>query len=122
MLSSNKEPRQSGASKSPKTVSKRYAEALIKLEHLRSLVKEVCRVYISNVERDILEIADLVDALSHCNVRQKKTSALALKETMEILDRLSLKPEKGRRSDLKKIEKAIQAMRQVVSKNGSSGI
>lgn len=117
MPPSNKETTQSDASKSPKTAPKRYAEALIKLEHLRSLVREVCRVYISNVERDIVEIADLVDALSHCTVRQKKTSALTLKEAMVALDRLSLKPEKGRRSDLKKIEKTIQAMRQVISKN-----
>ncbi len=117
MPPSNNNPRQSPVPKPPKTVPKRYGEALIKLEHLRSLVKEVCRVYISNVERDILEIIDLVDALSRCNVRQKKASVFALREAMSILDQLSLKPEKGRRGDLKKIEKALRAMRQVFSKS-----
>jgi hypothetical protein len=40
-----------------------------------------------------------------------------LEELADVLESLSLKPEKGRRKDLKRIELAIEEMLRVVSKS-----
>lgn len=101
--------------KTQKPVSSRHDNLLVKLEHLRSLAHEVCRVYITNIERDIFEVEDLVNASRQLSLRKKKTHMSSLNETAEILNSLSLKPQKGRRSDLKKIEKAILTIKWVLS-------
>ena len=72
-------PKSPAPAKSPRPVAKRYGDILAKLERLRSLVKEVCRVYIANVERDILEVKDLVDDFRQQSLRKKKVGELVQK-------------------------------------------
>jgi hypothetical protein len=86
---------------------------LVKLERLRTLAKDICRVYTANIERDILEACDVVAA------RQKGGNALggaALDKVGAILDKLDLKPQKGKRRDLKKIEKSVDSIMSALSK------
>ena len=95
--------------------SSQLADIRSNLDHLRTVTKEVSRSLTTNIERDILEVTDLVNELASQG-NPPKGSAIDLEEIAEILNRLSLKPEKGRRGDLKKIEKALQLMRKSLSK------
>lgn len=100
----------------PQSVTGRQKDVLARLGRLRSATKEVSRSYVANVERDIVEITDLIGAARDRSGRRKKINPAAFNAMTEIFDDLSLKPEKGRRSDLKKIEKAVRAMRRVLAK------
>ena len=105
----------SAPAKAPGNVSKRYGDILAKLDHLRSLTIEVCRTYVANIERDIVKVEDMVVAMQQQSRQKKKVPVSALDETAEILNTLSLKPQKGRRGNLKKIEKAVLTMKRILS-------
>ncbi len=96
-------------------VSAHHADILAELEHLRSITRDVCRSIAANIERDIVEVVDMITESGRQNDEQK-IKVTDLEDVVETLNGLSLKPEKGRRGDLKKIEKAIQAIRKTFSK------
>lgn len=85
-------------------------------EHLRSVIKDICRSLTANMERDILELMEMAGAGRPDGGRTVKIKAAKLKRAESLLSRLSVKPEKGRRSDLKKIEKALEEIKDVFSK------
>lgn len=92
-----------------------YADLLVELDHLRSITRDVCRSIAANIERDIVEVVDMVTESGRHN-DEPKVKMADLEDIVETINGLSLKPEKGRRGDLKKIEKTIQAMRKTFSK------
>lgn len=91
-------------------------EFLVKLGRLRSATKEVGRSYLANIEHDIVELIDGVDGTGDGRIGKRTVKVSTLEQVSAIFESLSLKPEKGRRRDLKKIERAIQAMAQVLLK------
>lgn len=80
-------------------------ELLAQLQHLRTEVKEIGRVYVANLQRDIVQLIDFLNEKPH-----QRTAIAQMKERLE---GISLKPEKGRRKDLRRIEDAVRAMRKV---------
>ena len=91
-------------------------ELLAKLVRLRSATKEVGRSYLANLEHDIVELTELIDGTGEGKDGKRTLKVSAIERMEEILEDVSIKPEKGRRRDLRRIEKAVRAMEQVLSK------
>lgn len=89
---------------------------LAKVEHLRSIINEISRVLIANWERDISGLIDLINSLNTVKKGAKKIKPAELEKAEALLSKLSVKPEKGRRSDLKKIEKTLEKMKEILGK------
>jgi hypothetical protein len=81
------------------------------LAHLRSEARRTTRAYLANLERDIVKVIDFVHDCQ--NGKSKNGAAERILQIQEVLDNLEVKPEKGRRKDLKRIEKTVAAMLQV---------
>ena len=89
-------------------------ELLAQLQHLRTEVKEISRLYVANLQRDIVQ---LIEFLNENNTTGKNPNSRATNPTLmrmkETLDEITLKPEKGRRKDLRRIEQAVRSMRKI---------
>jgi len=89
-------------------------ELLAQLQHLRTEVKEISRLYAANLQRDIVQ---LIDFLSENHTAAKNPNSRAtnsiLSQMKETLDEITLKPEKGRRKDLRRIEQAVRSMKKI---------
>jgi hypothetical protein len=92
-------------------------EVLLRLDHLRASVREVARAYLANVEHDILEIREAVGGVKHNVGRKPKLRRDVLDRMGELVDDVTLKPHKGRRSDLKKVEKVVRGLQRLVAKH-----
>ncbi len=110
--SSAKRPRKKSAEQS--TAFKK--DVLVRLQGLRSVAKEISRSYLANLEHGILEITDLVNGTADEGGKKKGLKSATLERMIDILENTSLKPEKGRRKDLKRIDQAIGAMMRIASK------
>src|SRR2546425_605225 len=89
-------------------------ELLAQLQHLRTEAKEISRLYVANLQRDIVQLIDFLNenqtAVKGKVPRSTNPILLRMKET---LDAINLKPEKGRRKDLRRIEQAVRSMRKI---------
>ena len=81
-------------------------------------MKEISRLYAANLQRDIVQLIDFLNenhtAAKNPNSRAANSTLSRMKET---LDEITLKPEKGRRKDLRRIEQAIRSMRKIALSN-----
>jgi len=113
--------RENKKSKTPRkpTAPKEAKDLLSYLHHLRFTGRQLCRTISTNIERDVIETVEIVNSAIQKGGSQKKKTTDLTKAT-SILERLTVKPEKGRRGDLKKIEKAMRAVKEALSsgKNG----
>lgn len=90
------------------------------LEHLRSITKEICLAFTANSERDILELIEIINGGIQPKKGAGKIKPADLEKAEALLTRLSVKPEKGRRTDLKRIERTIEEMKEILCK-GQNG-
>src|SRR5262245_33448480 len=90
-------------------------ELLVQLQHLRTEAKDISRVYLANLQRDIVELIDFLNEGQSQNGKAKtsRSADAKLSRMKETLDSMTLKPEKGRRKDLRRIEDAIRSMRKI---------
>ena len=88
-------------------------ELLVQLQHLRSEAKEISRLYVANLQRDIVQLIDFLNETQNGKSRN-------LAEMKDLLDDINLKPEKGRRKDLRRIEQALRSMRKIAFENKKS--
>src|SRR5262245_17012451 len=91
-------------------------ELLVRLDHLRSSVREVVRAYLANLEHDIIEIRATVGSVKDHGGTSKLRREV-MDRMSEMLDEAALKPHKGRRSELKKVEKIIRELQRSVAKH-----
>ena len=87
-------------------------ELLAQLQHLRTETREISRLYVANLQRDIVQ---LIEFLNEHNPEAGKSRALnaTLLQMKDTLDSINVKPEKGRRKDLRRIEQAIRTMKKL---------
>ena len=88
-------------------------ELLAQLQHLRTETKEISRLYVANLQRDIVQLIEFLNekpAQPTKNPQKVDPVFIAMKEE---LDGISLKPEKGRRKDLRRIENAVRSLRKI---------
>ena len=88
-------------------------ELLVQLQHLRTETQEICRLYAANLQRDIVELIEFLNDKKAVKTRRAKKVDPVLLLMKEKLDAINLKPEKGRRKDLRRIEDVVRAMRKI---------
>jgi len=108
-LKSEKNVRTRAIFKEPKKNVERQLSGA--LAHLRSEARQTTRAYLANLERDIVKVTNFVHDSQ--NGKSKNGAAKRILQIQEVLDNLEVKPEKGRRKDLKRIEKTVAAMLQM---------
>ena len=69
----------------------------------------------ANLQRDIVQLIDFLNESQDQPARNKNSRAanLLLSRMKETLDAINLKPEKGRRKDLRRIEQAVRSLRKI---------
>jgi hypothetical protein len=91
-------------------------ELLAQLQHLRTETKEISRLYVANLQRDIVQIIEFLNESNTTGTAKKSRSVNPILAQMKAtLDEINLKPEKGRRKDLRRIEQAVRSMKKLVS-------
>jgi hypothetical protein len=80
-------------------------ELLAQLQHLRTEAKEISRLYVANLQRDIVQLIDFLN--------ENPASKTAFLQMKEKLDGINLKPEKGRRKDLRRIEDVVRSLHKI---------
>lgn len=92
---------------------KRSREILVlELRRLRALFLEIAERYVANVEG---KSASLIKA-----VEEGKLSAAKVADLLEGIRDLEVKPQKGRRKDLARIERTIEALQKALEVRDSS--
>jgi hypothetical protein len=79
-------------------------DLLAALQHLRVEAKEISRLHAANLQRDMVQ---LIEFISSPNNRQLRSKYARMKKT---LDQIHVRPEKGRRKDLRRIEQAVRSL------------
>jgi len=92
-------------------------ELLAQLQHLRTETREISRLYVANLQRDIVQLIEFLNEKSPPKSPNSKKLDPVFVQMKEHLDGISLKPEKGRRKDLKKIEDAVRSLRKIALSN-----
>jgi hypothetical protein len=72
-------------------------------------------LYVANLQRDIVQLIEFINESQDqaAGNKNSRSANLLLSKMKEALDGISLKPEKGRRKDLRKIEEAVRLMRKI---------
>lgn len=87
-------------------------ELLAQLQHLRSEAKEISRLYVANLQRDIVQLIEFLNEKQPRAKTARGADPIFVQMT-ETLEAINVKPEKGRRKDLRRIEDAVRAMRKI---------
>ena len=90
-------------------------ELLAQLQHLRTETKEIGRLYVANLQRDIVQIIEFLNESNTGTARKSRSVNPILAQMKTTLDAINVKPEKGRRKDLRRIEQAVRSMKKLVS-------
>jgi hypothetical protein len=71
-------------------------------------------LYAANLQRDIVELIEFLNESQNSSSGKNSRGAKAVLSRMkETVDEMNLKPEKGRRKDLRRIEQAVRSMRKI---------
>jgi hypothetical protein len=76
---------------------------VLELRRLRAMFTEIAERYVSNAEAEIAAVIDSVEG--------KSLHASRIEKMLEVVRALSVKPRKGRRKDLARIETVAGALR-----------
>jgi hypothetical protein len=90
-------------------------DLLTGLQHLRSEAKEISRMHAANLQRDMVQ---LIDFISRPPGRMTPAKYARMKK---IFDHIHVRPEKGRRKDLRRVEDAIRSMMRVAFAKNANG-
>src|SRR5436853_1228246 len=89
-------------------------ELLGQLQHLRTETKEISRLYVANLQRDIVQLIEFLnESQSPAGGKNSRADSVLFSRMKETLDAISVKPEKGRRKDLRRIEQAVRSMKKI---------
>ncbi len=89
-------------------------ELVGRLRRLRNTTKDITRIYLSKVESDIISQIESVE--SGGGRKKKRWKNGLLEKVNDALDDLNIKPEKGRRKDLKRIELVLSSISSLLSR------
>jgi hypothetical protein len=69
-------------------------------------------LYAANLQRDIVELIEFLnDSQNATSGKSSRGANVVFSKMKETMDAINVKPEKGRRKDLRKIEDAVRSMR-----------
>lgn len=84
-------------------------ELLARLDHLRSEVREICDAHVENVDAEITTLTDFLEGSTEVRSPEDR-KARTLKKWITVLDEMRIKPRKGRRKDLKRVDEAVRKL------------
>lgn len=87
-----------------------------RLSFLRQAAREAGHNYVINLEHDLIVLAEAVREAFRSKSGPGKKDLARFERVLEIVDRTKLKPAKGRRKDLKRIEEAVAFMDKLLVK------
>lgn len=96
-------------------------DLLAELEHLRSETKEISRIYLANLQRDLVQLIDFINSIETVQRNHRRQILSKFERMKEMLGELRVKPEKGRRKDLRRIEQAIRSMMKLAFSKNANG-
>jgi len=96
-------------------------DLLVQLQHLRTEAKEISRLYAANLQRDIVQLIDFLNEKPGGDAKNSRGANPLFLQMKQTLDGINLKPEKGRRKDLRRIEQAVRSMRKVAFSEKKAG-
>ena len=96
-------------------------DLLAELEHLRSETTEISRIYVANLQRDLVQLMDFINSIEKVQRNHRRQILAKFASMKEMLDNLKVKPEKGRRKDLRRIEQAIRSMMKLAFSKNANG-
>ena len=67
-------------------------------------------MHAANLQRDMVRLIDFVDESSKATIYRQRRLRATYERMKKTLDEIQIRPEKGRRKDLKKIEQAVRSM------------
>lgn len=91
-------------------------EVASRLSFLRQAARESGHNYVVNLEHDLIRLAEAVHETFRGKPAPGRKELDRLERALEIMDRTKLKPAKGRRKDLKRIEQAVAEMEKLLVK------
>jgi hypothetical protein len=91
-------------------------EVVSRLSFLRQAARESGHNYVVNLEHDLIRLAEAVHETFRAKTAPSRKGLDRLERALEIIDRTRLKPAKGRRKDLKRIEQAVAEMEKLLVK------
>jgi hypothetical protein len=84
------------------------------LTFVRRTFREILRSYGSEIETEVLRLAKRVTSESEKKVTRERVHEM--RDILMLLRDLEVKPEKGRRRDLKRIETLVSDIREIVDR------
>jgi hypothetical protein len=87
------------------------AALVLDLDHLRSVAREIASHFMERLESEIVQIRETVLASSASAKRLRHLSTI-----QRALQGLTVKPQKGRRKDLKRIDELVVLLNRIVQK------
>ncbi len=84
-------------------------ELVARLDHLRSEVREICDAYVENIDAEITTLANFLEGSTEVRSPEDR-KARTLKKWITVLDEMRIKPRKGRRKDLKRVDEAVRKL------------
>ena len=91
------------------------------LQYLRSEAKEIARMHAANLQRDMVQIIDFINDPANGTMSRRRKLQSTYAGMMKTLDQLHVRPEKGRRKDLRRIEQAIRSMMKLAFTKNANG-
>ena len=71
-------------------------------------------MYVANLQRDIVELIDFLDEdQNHASGKKSRGASQLFSKMKDMLEAINVKPEKGRRKDLRRIEDAVRSLRKL---------
>ena len=84
-------------------------DLICRLEHLRVEANQVCEAYLANLDGEINTLIDFLEGTSEVR-RPADLKAATMKTWSAALEGVGLKPAKGRRKDLRRVDETIKAL------------
>lgn len=106
-----KKPKPAQKTKSPDDLP--VKPALEELAFVRKAFHDAAAHYMARIEGDLNAVREVIAAIA-AQKTVPKERVKGLRDVLLILREIEVKPEKGRRRDLRKIESAVKEMRHIV--------
>ena len=100
--------------KKPAGTGGQLKELLTKLQQLRQVTRETALAYLTKIDLDLSAIVKRLTDDGKATGRHPLKSG-AIKQALKLAEKIDLKPAKGRRKDLRKIEKMVDEIKRRIA-------
>lgn len=91
-----------------------FNELLSRLQRLRQITRETALAYLTKIDLDLSAVVKRL-TLDGKTAKSRLPKGGTLKQMLKLTKKIDLKPAKGRRKDLRKIEKTVAQLKRCMS-------